>query len=284
MSVVHLTVAISFLLVIVIGIFCLIYFTRKDPKEIPSREVSSGGEYYQDSTACLRGNPSNRTWKDCSCHCLEPYTGSKCQHELHDPSYSAIGQITSDVVVTTPLHSTAVDRLSIASSDNQIVCTALCDRYDECIGVTYDENKKCTLLQNRVEVKPGKNIVRVVDRMSNLFLKVPAQSLTFIDRAFVYAGKLPNDFWLKDRSRDRNGMMITFYSDKVYSLEFHPTDLINRTGRNLLFSANRINLSKVNEMVDLANRGRRTDLLLIRSEEETIRVPEEWKSIFGVLL
>lgn len=128
------------------------------------------------------------------CACIFPYYGAKCENQVHDPEYLAIG----DPVIKENNGVELEDKMLLSYTTDDLnsrdvdTCTLKCDESETCKGVYYKDNK-CTLFDDIPEFRGH---VDIVNNTSTFFIK-KGNHPKIMDKVFIYPkGKtLPLKWW-----------------------------------------------------------------------------------------
>lgn len=323
------------IIIIIIGLFLLIFWisTTGDignvtpiifgPNELNSVTSTPGasnngyyanknGNHYQDTRACTAG--PTREWNTVlnitsgTCLCQIPFYGEECFLETYDNMYTALGQITDEQADYEIDLNTETHRLSFPyNTDNDSLCTAMCDADDDCIGVKWQSQGppdfginttdpalstkgKCTLLRNKVVFTPGVPLKYDLDLQANIYMKREIDP-EVKDRVFIYKGPKPTRFWLADSFADGATQMNALYHATQQKIEYYPETLINSTGGMFqmvdygqewvgLVSENKMsgNLNDIYAIGDTST----TKIIPAGTTDLTTIIPINWSAIYMV--
>jgi hypothetical protein len=220
--------------------------------------INNGTELHDQSNCLLK---SSRNWST-FCACRVPFYGPQCDLESYSSRYTNIGTPDPKTVISDLSDSIPVDRLSFAlddggssilDSDDQDLCTQLCDDDDSCQGVWWtpasgnnfgigidaifnpdidqtNEKPLCQLLKSPAVIVPGTDLPYSPTVQGTLYLKTTTDPY-FKDRIFVYKGTKPPRYWLNTIYNDAAGNQgRTMFNKQLIKFNWTPTNIVNNTG------------------------------------------------------
>ena len=215
--------------------------------------LADDGDAYQDAASCKSAFTTiwDQTTAQVHCVCANPFFGFSCFRESYDENYFAVGNPSESDITVVVIDTVSVDRLSfpfVNGSQDQSMCTQLCDVDSSCSGILWDpadpptlgtqqsDDSICTLLSGTVTVNAGNNIPYNIRIDSTLYLK-DEKNLIFVDRVFLYTGILPARYYLRTGlSTDAAGQMMPIFEGIVVKLSFIPTTQLNTSNLTGIFA------------------------------------------------
>jgi len=136
---------------------------------------------------------NNAIFTNGKCECKFPYFGPKCDNQILDPKYTAIGAPLDGQVNYIGYVLDVEKNINLSFPNTSDTCTFLCDNSPECVGVWYNEGK-CVLLDSAPELI-GMNPINS-NISPTLFFKQGVEP-KMIDRIYLTPSKdeIPLRWW-----------------------------------------------------------------------------------------
>jgi hypothetical protein len=224
-------------------------------------------------------------------HCISKngYFGDQGQYQYFDKKYTSIGIPQKDDVSYKEIETIYTDSLSFATTGKSIfvddACTDYCNDNKYCTGVIYDDKtKKCTLIKGEVKINKDKFILYDLDKDSTLYLKGKCDVSSgessgcpkISDIVYLYNGKMPMRYWLRELSKTNNHNLKRIKRDEVTTIDFIPVNSVNDDGLKGIYSTYEFKIDDINKLKYRARHG--DDQVYIHKEYMPLQIPIEWNS------
>jgi hypothetical protein len=207
---------------------------------------------------------NNATWTNNKCQCKPHYYGDRCQHEVYDDKYFAVGHLQDDANYKVIKHS-KVDYKSF--HDNS--CSKLCDNTPYCTGFIY-ENKSCKLISGNVNVKSIDSITNSIGGEATLYLN-NIHNLKFNDYVFLGKNHHSLKYWTAEYDEFKH-----IKKGKVYKINFNPKILYpNYPDVDGIYSTEHFREDMVNHI-----KKNPTNNIYIHKVNTPLNVPQKWTSMY----
>lgn len=219
----------------------------------------NNGAYFTDKTSCNSNSSSYwgvGTLGYPTCRCYAPFYGERCDLQAHSSNYTSAG-IPNTTVTLTSLSTSMSSGLSFPFSQNSIgsnqgtYCTDRCDNDDNCVGVSYQSDGTCTLL-NSVSISGLEGIPFNAGIQSTLYLKNQYMPL-ILGHVILYSGSLPLRWWNYSTYSNGENQLTKVFPSVVYKLPFVPSDIVNNSGYYGLVSSHPFTEEQFDALVQLGS-------------------------------